>query len=128
VTPRALLLVALMACGVGCFSAPPSGVITCNNSCPISGYYCASDGYCWANGEYPNPSSTGGATSAGVETTGTGGTESSGTGATGTAGEASGASTTGGVKASTGGSSTGKASTGGSSTGGTKTSTGSTGV
>jgi hypothetical protein len=114
VTRRALWLLALVALGAGCLSAPPSGVISCENNCPISGYYCAGDGYCWANGEYPNLSSStsgSGSTSAGTDTSGTGGTASSGVG-------------TGGSN-TTGGSSTGRASTGGSSTG-AKASTGST--
>jgi hypothetical protein len=84
VTGRALMLMAFAAFAAGCLSTPPSGVITCDNSCPISGFYCAGDGYCWANGEYPSLSSS----------TSTGG---SSTGKTGTGGSSSG-----GAKASTG--------------------------
>ncbi len=84
VTYRALILISLAALSAGCLSTPPSGVITCDNSCPISGYYCAGDGFCWANGEYPSLSSTSGSTSAG-----TGG---SSTGTTGTGGSSTGAS------------------------------------
>ena len=120
VTSRALALMALAALA-GCLSTPPSGVITCNNSCPISGYYCAGDGYCWANGEYPSLPSTSSSTSAGETSSGTAGeTSSSGTAGTETTGGNTGSSGTSGLG-------TGKTSTGGSSTGAAKASTGTSG-
>jgi hypothetical protein len=88
---RRLALAMLLPAIAGCLSTPPSGVITCINNCPISGFYCAPDGFCWQNGEFPTTSSgssTGAGTNGGAGTSGSGGTGSSG----GTSGKSTGSS------------------------------------